>query len=298
MTRPPRAEDPQRWAAGLVIAVLVMVGLLALGLATQSFGFAYVLGAPFLGGYLIGRWVRVARVLRVVLALIVLASIVGGAMTTSLAGMICGAVFFAIATVPLIIGVFIGAYCYGRTWAPNAAASIALVAVLIPLEHAAAGIGSVESVSTVRVAPVPTAEVFRRITFYEDTSATPPKLLQIALPRPLRTLGSASRVGDRPRCIYDSGYLVKEITAVLPPVFYAFDVVEQRGVEDHAVQLTSGSFRLTAQDATHTRIVLTTAYRPKLSARMAWRPFERAVIHALHDHVLDEMLSGPRSSFA
>lgn len=298
MTHPARTEDPERWAAGLVVAVLVLVGLLALGLATQSFGFAYVLGAPFLGGYLIGRWVRVRRVVRVVWALVVLAAIVGGAATTSLAGAVCGAVFFTIASVPLIVGVFVGAYCYGRTWTPNAAASIALVALLIPLENAATDVGSVESVSTVRMASMPAEEVFRRITFYEDTSAEPPELLQIALPRPLRTIGSASRVGDRPRCIYDSGYLVKEITAVRAPTFYAFDVVEQRGVEDHAVQLTSGSFRLTAQSASRTRILLTTSYRPKLSARLAWRPFERAVIHALHDHVLDEMLSGPRSSFA
>ena len=288
--RTTEPQTPRRWTAGLGVSVLVLVGLLALGLSTQSFGFAYVIGAPFVSGYLIGRWVRVAHVLRAVVALVVLASIVLGAVTGSLAGAVCGSVFFAIASIPLVVGVFLGSYLYGRTRIPSSLMSVAVVALLIPLEPAALPAANVESVSTSRVASMSAFDAYDRITFYEDTTATPLRLLQIALPRPLRTVGEADSVGDRPRCIYDSGYIVKEITAARPGLFYAFKVIEQRGVEDHAVKLTTGSFRLTALDRGTTRIVLSTEYVPKLSARAVWRPFERAVIHALHEHVLREML--------
>jgi hypothetical protein len=194
-----------------------------------------------------------------------------------------------------MLGVFVGSYLYGRTWVPNSAASVMLVALLIPLEHAALPNAPVESVSTAEIVSLTPKEAFSRITFYEDTADEPPRLLRIALPRPLRTLGEADSVGDRPRCIYDSGYIVKEITAVEPYRHYAFKVVEQVGVESHAVSLIGGSFDITPLSAHRTRVVLTTRYVPKLSARIAWRPFEQSVIRALHHHVLHEMLTGGES---
>lgn len=280
---------PGRWKAGLTVSILAMVLLLGIGLATESFGFAFVLGAPFVCGYIIGRWVRINRVLRVLCALFVLTGVVVGAVSTSLAGEVCGATFFAIASIPLIAGVFVGAYLNGRSWVPTSAASVVLIALLIPLEQAAIPEARVESVSTTRLVEMRPTDVFSRITFYEDTTERPPTLLRIALPRPVRTLGEADTVGDRPRCIYDAGYIVKEVTRVEAPEHYAFRVIEQVGVEDHAVALVAGSFEISAPDGKHSRVVLTTTYRPKLSARIAWRPFERAVIKALHEHVLDAM---------
>lgn len=285
------SENPGRWKIGLGVAILTLALLLLIGLATQSFGFAFVVGAPFVSGYIIGRWVRVARVLRILIAVAVMVAIIVGAVNASLAGAVCGAVFFAIASIPLIAGVLVGGYLYGRKWVPNTAASVVLIAVLIPLEQGALPQAGIESVSTERTVDLPASEVFSRITFYEDTTHEPPRLLRIALPRPVRTLGEADSVGDRPRCIYDTGYIVKEITEVDPPRRYAFRVVDQLGVEDHAVSLVGGSFAISQQGSDVARVVLTTSYRPKLSARIAWRPYERAVIKALHEHVMDEMFS-------
>jgi hypothetical protein len=279
------------WKAGLTVSVLVLIGLLTLGLATGSFGFAYVLGTPFVGGYVIGRWVRVARVLRVLLAVVVLGSIILGAVTTSLAGAICGAVFFVIASIPLMAGVFLGSYLYGRKWVPNSAAGILLVALLIPTEHAALPLQPIESVRTSVLIEMKPDDAFSRITFYEDASGSPPRLLKIALPRPIKTLGVAKRPGDRVRCVYDTGYIDKEITTVAPGRLYEFKVINQVGVENHAVALLDGSFRFAPEGPRMTNVTLTTRYRPKLSARIAWRPFERAVIRTLHEHVLDAMFA-------
>jgi hypothetical protein len=285
----PQPNFQRRWAIGFVSATLVFVGLTAIGLVTQSFGYAFVVGAPFIAGMIIGRWVEVVRVVQVLCAVIVLGGVIFGAVTTSLAGAICGTVFGFLAAIPFVAGVVLGAILSRPRRPSGAIASVFLVAVLIPVEHHALPAQPIISVSTSRVFAMSQARAFNRITFYEDTHGDPPRLLRIALPRPIATIGQADHVGDRPRCLYDKGYIIKEITAINRPSFYAFRVVKQVGVESHAVRLISGSFRL-ARIASHaTRVTLTTRYRPKLTARFAWGPFERAVIRALHEHVLQHM---------
>lgn len=280
---------PSAWLWGVVAATAAFVVLTLIGLATTSFGFAFVALAPFVCGMIIGRWVRAARVMKTFCAFIAVGSVILGAATANLAGVICGVVFGVIASVPLLAGVFLGSVLAGTIRTGGSIASVAIVALLIPLEHTAVPPAPVESVSTLRTVDMTPSDVFERITFYEDTSEEPPTLLRIALPRPIRTLGPADKVGDRPRCIYDSGFIVKEVTRVDRPRLYAFRVIEQVGVESHAVELKGGSFDVSRVDGRRTRVKLTTTYRPRLSARVAWRPFEHAVVHALHKHVLEAM---------
>lgn len=260
---------------------------------TESYGFALVVGTPFLSGFIIGRWVRVTTVVRVVVAIAVLGGLILTAVMAHLAGMLCGVIFGVLVGGPLILGVLAGAVLFRRSTASTTVISTLVIAVLIPVEQAAFTAPPEESVATTRVVALPRSEAFSRITFYEDTSFEPPTLLRIALPRPVKTTGRIARVGDVKRCIYESGFLTKEVTALEPGVRYAFRVREQVGVEDRSVDLLGGAFDLTPVDDSHTRIVLTTRYRPRLSARPLWRPFERAVIHALHEHVLRQMLASP-----
>jgi hypothetical protein len=67
-------------------------------------------------------------------------------------------------------------------------------------------------------------------------------------------------------------------------------VVEQ-GFERHSFTLDAGRFEFApvAGDPGRTRVTLTTSYRPHLSPRWCWRPFERYTVHTLHDHVLRGM---------
>ena len=283
------------WWWGLIAAALAFAGLGWLGMHTGSYGFALVVGMPFLCGFIVGRWVRVGVVVRVVVALSLAGSLIAAAVMAHLAGILCGVTFGVVVGVPLILGVLVGSVLFKGSTRSTTAISTLVIAMLIPGEQAWFTAPPEESVQTARIVALPRDEAFSRITFYEDTSLEPPTLLRVALPRPLRTSGRITGVGDTKRCVYESGFLLKQVTAFEPGVRYAFRIREQEGVEDRSVALVGGSFDLTAVDASHTRIVLTTTYRPKLSARLVWRPFERAVVHALHEHVLRQMLAARKT---
>ena len=126
--------------------------------------------------------------------------------------------------------------------------------------------------------------------FYEEVTLEPPLFARIGLPHPLRTEGDIGGVGDIKRCVYSSGYLRKKITHYEPGRLLEFDVIEQVGVEDRSADLTRGSFAFEETSDGRTLLTLTTVYRPLLSARAAWRPFERSLAHVLHNHVIDGMV--------
>jgi hypothetical protein len=290
----PRAREGSvtAWLWGVVLGWLVFGLLVGIGFVTGSWGYFVVTGAPIATGITLGRWVRTSHGGQVVLACAVLGAVITTAVTLNLAGAVCGFVFGSIVALPMMLGIWLGSTLAGNVRPATWAASIAFVGLLIPLEQAALPSQPIETVATTHVLEMSAGDAFERIQFYEDASGTPPRLLQFALPRPIKTVGDGSRVGGIQRCIYDIGYLVKEITEVEPGERYAFRVIEQVGVEDHSVALTTGSFDFEPIDEDTTEVVLTTSYRPKLSARLAWRPFEHAVIHKLHDHVIASMTRG------
>jgi hypothetical protein len=131
-------------------------------------------------------------------------------------------------------------------------------------------------------------EVWQGILFYEEVPRRPLWFLRIFLPRPIRTDGEKTRVGAIVCCTYDSGYLLKRITAFEPAHLMRFDVLEQRlGVED-CVSMSQGSYEIRAtRDGS--QVVLTTHYCSRLRPRRLWRPLERFLAHRLHRHILDGM---------
>ena len=66
-------------------------------------------------------------------------------------------------------------------------------------------------------------------------------------------------------------------------------MIEQVNIEDRSVELIDGSFEFEEIEPGRTRVTLTTRYKPLLQARPVWKPFEHAVVHVLHDHVLNWM---------
>lgn len=145
-----------------------------------------------------------------------------------------------------------------------------------------------EAVETALLLNATPEEVWQGILFYEEVPSRPLWLLRIFLPRPIRTEGEKTRVGAIVRCTYDSGYLLKRITAIEPAHLIRFDVLEQRlGVED-CVSMSQGSYEIRAtRDGS--QAVLTTHYRSRLRPRRLWRPLERYLAHRLHRHILDGM---------
>src|SRR5688500_747740 len=123
------APRPARsWAQGLAVSVACLAVLSAIGVANGAFGFAFLVGSPFVAGYVIGRYVRVVRVLKVLAAAIVLASVIAAAATANIAGLICGVVFGAIASVPLLVGVAIGSQLAGPPRPRGTLSCVAFVA--------------------------------------------------------------------------------------------------------------------------------------------------------------------------
>ncbi len=127
--------------------------------------------------------------------------------------------------------------------------------------------------------------VWNQLMFYEEVPGRPPFLLRLLLPHSLRTEGDKSCVGTTVRCVYRGGDLLKRISAVEPPHYLQFEVVEQRlGIENYIVTV-GGSYHIYAsEDATE--VVLITNYRAYLRPRRVWRPLESFLIGQLHRHIL------------
>lgn len=125
--------------------------------------------------------------------------------------------------------------------------------------------------------------------FYEEIQSQPPALLKLVLPRPIKTLGRKSDVGDMVQCQYDTGYIFKRVTRIDPERMYAFDVTEQKLQLSGGIQLLGGSFQLHRTASGNTEITLETRYTSTRWPRWFWSRVEAKVCHAFHNHILNEM---------
>jgi hypothetical protein len=130
--------------------------------------------------------------------------------------------------------------------------------------------------------------VWNGLQFYEEVRGRPPFPLNLLMPKAVRTEGKKDAVGNRVRCIYQGGELIKRITVVDFPQTIEFDVIDQHlGIEGCAVAL-NGSYRL-HPDGEATDLYATTRYASHLYPRWLWRPIEKMVMHQLHGRVLKGM---------
>ncbi len=288
-------------AYGLFLATLIgLAALAALYFAEiwASYGYGLLLGVPLLIGSAIGyafNFLRASAVAAILCGIVLLATL---ALTFQFAGMLCVTSLALIFVLPFAFGLVAGAGLrqLGRTREQRSAKKAAITSLLalaplapLYLESKMEFEGGVEVVATQRVLELPADVVWDSILFYEEVRDKPPLLARIGLPRPLRTEGSSSRVGDLTRCVYDTGYLLKRIVESKASERLAFEVIEQRGIEDRSIELIDGSFDLESLGPSRTRLTLTTRYRPLLQGRLVWLPFESALTRALHSHVIDEM---------
>jgi len=128
--------------------------------------------------------------------------------------------------------------------------------------------------------------LWQRILTYEDVPASPPLLLRVLLPHPVRTEGDKSCVGASIQCTYKGRDMVKHITVVEPPHLMQFEVTQQRLGIEGCIMTLGGSYEIRSCDD-QTEVVLTTNYRGYLRPRYFWRPLERFLAHQLHRHILD-----------
>jgi len=132
------------------------------------------------------------------------------------------------------------------------------------------------------------AAVWQTLMFYEDVPRAPWSIFRFLLPRPLRSEGDKSRVGNVVHCFYEDGYLMKRITAVEPGELLRFEVIEQQLGIERTFRAHEGSYELRALP-TGTAVTLTTRYAGSLWPRFLWRPVERYFGHKFHLYVLRGM---------
>jgi len=148
---------------------------------------------------------------------------------------------------------------------------------------------ALETVVTSVSIPTDVGHAWNAIMFYEEVRHPTPWLLRYGLPRPLFTRGSTAHVGDQKICVYTKGHLTKRVIERIENQKLIFDVIEQDHIENHSIDLKSGSFTFVAESPTQTRIELATTYRPKLGPRWVWRPVEAWATRSLHRYVLEGM---------
>jgi hypothetical protein len=132
-------------------------------------------------------------------------------------------------------------------------------------------------------------EAWNAIMFYEEVQHSPPWLLHLALPKPIRSEGNKQKEGELVRCYYDGGTICKRISQVEPARRLSFEVVEVQMRSENYTNLRDGSFEIAPVGTKQSRITLTTRYQRKLRPAWIWEPVERKVIHTLHGHVLEGM---------
>ncbi len=308
-TRLPLPSEPLargEWIRGIGLTLLGGAALFGYAQVAGESGYVAVFAVPFSVGAVLGWSTPVWRAAHIVVSVFTLLTLVGsvviaiaaGAVGAGLGGLFCGATASVVALLPTLLGAFVGAQLrarFGRRLGAGARTAAALAILfaaggVLYLETFRTPRHDVTRVVTTRVLEMSPDEAWRRLLFYEDVGMDPPLLARIGLPAPIGTRGSITRVGELVTCVYDEGRLVKRITAVEPGRRLAFDVVEQVGIEERAVELRDGSFEFAALPGGRTRVTLTTRYRPLLEARRVWRPFEYVVTRSLHHHVLDGMV--------
>jgi len=129
-------------------------------------------------------------------------------------------------------------------------------------------------------------QLWRSLMFYEQIDEPPPWYLRLLLPRPIRTEGEKSAVGDEALCFYEGGHLVKRVTHIEPGQRVEFVVVEQQLEVGAAIQLSGGSYALREIGGGRSELCVTTRYTGGRRPRWAWRSIESAFCHLFHHHLL------------
>jgi len=287
------------WLPGFLLSVTVGTLAYAGCLQTGEMGYALFFAVPVSFGAILGYATRIQTWGLVFLAVLTITSVIFVLVSMNLAGIFCGITLGIIFLVPtffgLLCGVLLRAILIASRWdhAWYFRWYVWLIAVLpligqqiesaFPRRHE---IAVVQTGLTVDATP---EEAWNAIMFYEDVQHSPPWLLHLALPKPIRSEGNKQREGEVVRCFYNCGTICKRISEVRPARKLSFEVVEVVMRNENYANLKDGSFEIEPVGTHQSRITLTTRYERKLTPAWIWEPIERKVIHTLHGHVLEGM---------
>ncbi|MBV9242047.1 MAG: hypothetical protein JO314_08560 [Acidobacteria bacterium] len=155
-------------------------------------------------------------------------------------------------------------------------------------------------VTTIEV-NAPIEKVWKNVIEFPPIYERPHGIMRLGFAYPTDATIVGSGVGAIRHCNFNTGPFVEPITAWEAPTHLAFDVSEQppimietglgRSFETkHLTYLRSqrGEFRLYEKDG-HTIVEGTTWYTHDISPDWYWRIFSDAIIHQIHERVLDHI---------
>ena len=134
------------------------------------------------------------------------------------------------------------------------------------------------------------AEVWDKVSFYEEVKARPNWFLRMTLPLPVRTVGDHKTVGTLCRCEYsDEQYIMKRITHAAPNAALEFSVTEASEQFERFLSLKGGSIHLASVEEGRTRVTMATNYEAKGSGFILRRLLTDHIIRAMHRFVMQDM---------
>jgi hypothetical protein len=285
------------WFPGLCLSIASGVVSYAFCLTSGELGFALFVAVPISFGAILGYATRAHVWLLAMLGLVACGSVALALVGGGFAGFFCGITLGLIFIVPALLGIFSGLALRGflksshwdQRWFLPLLFFLALPYVVQTVENQLPRRRQLVTVRTELSVHATPREAWQAVMFYEQVQHSPPWLLRLALPKPHRSEGDKTRVGEVVRCYYDRGYLAKRISRVQPQRRLEFEVVEQHLHFERDIRLLDGSFAIGQTSSGCTSILLTTRYERLLSPAVLWEPLERHVVHTLHEHVLEGM---------
>ena len=297
------------WLPGFLLSVLVgtltYAGCMQVG---GKMGWSLFIAVPICLGAILGYACRVQTWAFAVLGILAIASVVFALISMELAGIFCGFTLGILFLVPTFLGVLCGVilrmfliagnwdHAWYFRWYVWLIAALPLIGQQLEDRFPRrTEIAVIKTGLTIEATP---QEAWNAIMFYEDVEHSPPWLLHLALPQPIRSEGNKQKEGEVVTCFYNCGEIKKRISKVDAPRQLAFDVIDIQMRSENYAKLQDGRFEIEPVGEKQSRITLTTRFERKLHPSFFWEPIEHKVIHTLHGHVLEGMrrkAEGPKA---
>lgn len=296
--------------AAVLATTIVAVASIYLGAnLLELYGFALFLGVPFCLG-LVATLIYGYREQRGLGECIgVAAMAVGFASVAVMIVAIEGAICLVMAA-PLTLGLAILGALVGhalqwrrRPRPPFVGAIVLLAPALLGVESFDAREPRLHAVTTSVVVAAPAEVVWRHVVSVQPLPPPTERLFRLGVAYPTRATISGSGVGAVRRCTFSTGDFVEPITVWEPNHRLAFDVLEQPPPmrelspygEIHPPHLDGflrserGEFQLVRLPDGGTLLRGTSWYRNRMWPERYWRLWSDALIHRIHERVLDHV---------
>ncbi len=302
-------------AASIVTTAAVGVLLLWLGtLVFQDYAWGVFVGIPFCQGAIAALFAgahapaNVGRCVGAALASVLLTGLV--ALAVALEGALCILMALPLALALAILGGIVGYALQSRRPAlTDLASSVTILLLSAPTLMAGDALGLTQppllTVTTSVIISAPAETVWRRVIAFPPLPAPDQALFRLGVAYPERARIVGKGPGATRYCDFSTGSFVEPIVAWDEPRRLRFDVIANPAAMRELswrpdlttphlsgfLQAQEGEFEFIPVSPTQTRLVGTTWYTDRLWPQQYWRIYSDAIIHRIHDRVLEHIKS-------